>query len=289
MKIRCYICNSSNIVKSFVSSNIHGPYIFDEKDTFQIYRCKRCENVFIGNIKIDSNYYKKYYRDDYYVVDLGSRFRNSVVKVFDYVSFRFKNWMISSRIDKSRKNSILDIGCGPGNFLDRFSNKEFEKWGVEINKKGAKEARKKGIRVFDDDILKFNLNKKFDVITMWHVLEHINNPDQVIKKVRKMLNNRGLFICAVPNSDSLGFKLGKKYWYHLDSPRHLFIPNKKNLKYLFKKNKLKIEKIKYEFYDYPLDLFYSLKNSYMKFVLYPLYPFIKPFNPETLTIIARKK
>lgn len=181
------------------------------------------------------------------------------------------------------------MGCGIGIFLDRLNNSKFNKYGVEINEKGAKEAKKRGITVYNSDFLKLSLHNKFDVITMWHVLEHMSEPQKVIKKAHSLLSKNGILIFAVPNSGGLGFKYGKKYWYHLDSPRHLFIPNKKNINSVLKKNHFILKRAIYEFYDYPIDLLVSLRKSRLKYLVYPLYPLFKLLSSETLTYVAQKE
>lgn len=288
MKIQCNICHSKQTKKLFTSQNIHGRFIQDKSDHFEVYQCKKCKNVFLGKLVINKNYYKKYYSQGYYIVDLGNPILNSIIKIMDRFSFFIKEKLILSKINKSSNIEILDVGCGIGMFLSHLNSKKFRKYGVEINKKGAQEARKKNITVYTSDFLKLRLKQKFDVITMWHVLEHIPQPELAVKKVREMLRLGGLFVFAVPNSDCIGFRFGKKNWYHLDSPRHIFIPNRSNLKNLLIKHKFDVLKIMYEFYDYPIDLLVSVKDSLIKYFIYPFYPFFKFFDQETLTFVARK-
>jgi len=248
-----------------------------------------CINIFLGNLIVNDAYYKKYYEGNYYTVDLGNDVLNFIIKIMDVFSYRMKERMILSNCQAKKKIDILDVGCGIGMFLNELNSKKFNKYGVEINAKGADEARKKGITVYTSDFLKLKLNKKFDVITMWHVLEHMPDPQQVIKKISGMLRKNGLLVFAVPNSGGMGFTYGKKYWYHLDSPRHLFLPNRSNLNRVLKKNHFNLTRVIYEFYDYPIDLLVSLRYSHLKYLVYPLYPLFKFFSPETLTYIAKKK
>lgn len=288
MTIHCNICNSTRAEKLFLSQNIHGRFLQSKSDVFHLYKCVECKNIFLGKVRIDKDYYKKYYSQNYYAIDLGNPLFNAIIEVMDRFSFWMKEKMILSNL-KLRKNiQILDVGCGIGKFLNHLDNKKFFKYGVEINKKGAIEAGKKGITVYTTDFLKLNMSKKFDVITMWHVLEHLPQPQKAIDKVFELLDKNGIFLFAVPNSACLGFSIGKKYFYHLDSPRHLFIPNLDNLKLMLKKSRFRKVNFRYEFYDYPIDLLVSLRKSFIKYLIYPLYPFIKFFDKETLTVIAGK-
>ena len=188
-----------------------------------------------------------------------------------------------------RKISILDIGCGEGNFLSYLDSKKFDKTGIEINNEGYKATKIKGINVFNQDISGVNFDgKKFDVISLWHVLEHIKEPKLLFENIKKNLNNNGIVIFQIPNTGSIGFKYGKKNWFHMDSPRHLMLYNIKSVKKLCELTGFKIVSIKNEFYDYPLDLFWSIRKSSIKFLVYPLYPMFKFFSKEHLTFICKK-
>ena len=108
-----------------------------------------------------------------------------------------------------------------------------------------------------------------------------------LKKIREILSKKGVLIFQIPNIDSLGFRLGKKLWFHLDLPRHLILHNRKSIEWLCKKTGFEIKYIKYEYYDYPLDLFWSLRKSLLKYLVYPIYPIIKYFSREHLTFICK--
>jgi SAM-dependent methyltransferase len=75
---------------------------------------------------------------------------------------------------------------------------------------------------------------------MWHVLEHIDDPNSFFQALRELLAPDGIFICDIPNRDSLGFAFTKNNWFHLDTPRHLFFYNYTSLKTLLKRHQLDI-------------------------------------------------
>ena len=75
---------------------------------------------------------------------------------------------------------------------------------------------------------------------MWHVLEHIKNPSAFLQRLSLLLSKNGVFIFEVPNRDSLGFRLTRKQWFHLDTPRHLYHFNQRSLKQLLNQQGLKI-------------------------------------------------
>lgn len=289
MSNKCRFCGSENTKHLFSSINTHGRHIVDEKEFFLIARCFDCGCLFVSNIEINEDYYEKYYTSDYYSGNGEDTFINRLWPRLYQLLFPKKEKYIRNYFKDGRKISILDIGCGSGGFLSGLNSDVFEKNGIEINPQGIEICRRKNINVYDKPIESINFGeKKFDVITLWHVMEHLENPMTLFGKAREVMKDDGLLIFQVPNSESLGFRFGKKNWFHLDSPRHLIIPSKKTIYKACTQNKLKVVGIKNEFYDYPLDLFWSVRKSPMRFLIYPLYPIFKFFSQEHLTFICKK-
>lgn len=287
---KCRFCGSENMKYFFSSFNLHGRSIMDEKEKFAIYKCLDCGCLFISDIEINEDYYKKYYTSNYYSEDGGNKFISRLWSLLYQLLFsNKKEKYIRSYFKGKNKISILDIGCGSGGFLLGLDSSVFEKNGIEINLQGIEICRRKKINVYDKPIESIDFGeKKFDVITLWHVIEHLDDPMALFKKVREIMKDDGILIFQVPNNESLGSRFGKEYWFHLDSPRHLTIPNKKTIYDICAKNKLKVIDVKNEFYDYPLDLFWSVRRSLIKFLVYPLYPFFKFFSKEHITFICKK-
>lgn len=286
----CKLCNSTQTKKLFESNNIHGRFILSS-DTFQVYKCSNCGVMFLDDIEVNSSYYSKYYFPEYYETKFHNAFINKIINLIINISIIFKENQILRNYHNIANNKlkILDIGCGNGEFLSRISNTKFEKFGIEINTEGYELCKGKNLKVFNKELkdLKFQDNF-FDVVTLWHVIEHLENPIDTIKSVKRVLKEDGILVIAVPNTDSLGFKYGQNFWFHLDSPRHLMLFNKKSLKYLLNNAGFRIILKKNLFYDYPLDLFWSVRNSKMKFIIYLLYPYIKYLSNETNLIMCEK-
>ncbi len=287
---KCALCGGQKTKRIFVARNKHGRHMLDAKDKFDIFSCLECGSVFLKKMDINEEYYKKYYESGYYENQKISRILDKAVGLLVNFSLKRKQKIIINNFrNKKRKISILDIGCGNGGFLSSLKNDKFDKSGVEINQEAAKVCEKKGINVYNQNLIDIDFgDKKFNVITMWHVLEHITNPIDYFHKIRDILDDEGVVILQTPNSNSIGSICGGKNWFHLDSPRHLILYNKKSVDWLYRKTGFRIRKIKNEFYDYPLDLFWSVKASRLKFAIYPLYPIFKFFSKEHLTFICKK-
>ncbi|MDD4869458.1 MAG: class I SAM-dependent methyltransferase [Kiritimatiellae bacterium] len=190
-------------------------------------------------------------------------------------------------ISDTPKISILDVGCGSGHFLELLDVEHYDKYGAEINPQGVRLCREKGLTVYDHDIRVTDFgNKTFNVITLWHVLEHVSSPVPFLKKIKEIKKRDGVVVISVPNTDSMGFKLGKQWWFHMDAPRHLFLPNINSMKMLANSADLQIVDVICPRFEFPLDLFWSVKKSPALCVVYPLYPLFKLLSRETLIYVA---
>lgn len=277
----CPICLKKNNLFLFQSSDYHGRYLLSQLK-FSLYKCQECQTIFLPK-----NFSKKDYPNDYYSTTLPT-LSIFLANILNNLSLYLKQKIISKYLSKKISIKILDIGSGNCEFLDSLDKSKFIKFGLDINPQAISIGHKKNIKMFSKDIRNLNISTKFDVITMFHVLEHTNNPNSLIKKIYQTLNQNGILIVSVPNTNSFGYKFGKQFWFHLDSPRHLFIPNTDSLTKFFLNHSFKKLSVKSEFYDYPLDLFWSIRFSLLRFLIYPIYPIIKLFDQETLTFILKK-
>lgn len=248
--------------------------------------------MYINNIVVDEAYYSKYYQLGYY--QLGVKEDGLIAKALDAMarrSIRKKEDYIISHLPKSNHPyKLLDVGCGDGSFLERLNPNRFEGTGVEINREGFDICGKKGLVVHNGDVKAIDFgDAKFDVITLWNVLEHIENPKELTDALFPLLSDEGVLVIQVPNADSLGFKIGKQYWFHMDSPRHLVHFNKSSINTLCDLTGFELVAVINEYYDYPQDLFWSVRKSPFKYVVYPFYPIFKFFSKELLTCVCQKK
>lgn len=284
----CALCRSEKIKKIFISQNKHGRHLLDSEDTFDVFSCLECGCIFLEKLDIDSEYYKKYYESGYYENTPGSLLSKLLNLLSSFLVYG-KQRLILANLKKKDSILILDVGCGAGNFLLKLDAEKFIKNGVEINREGADMCRKRGLEIYDRNLMDIDFeNKKFDAITLWHVLEHLSHPVEMLKKIRTILFDEGVLIFEVPNTDSFGFKYGRENWFHLDSPRHLMLYNERSVARLCELSGFKVIGIRSSFFDYPLDLFWSVRKSPIRYLVYPLYPIAKFFSKETLTFVCKK-
>lgn len=127
--------------------------------------------------------------------------------------------------------SLLDLGCSSGAFLQAMKNPNWRLFGIEMSEVVANRAQSvSGAEVFVGDILDAPFEpESFDVITCFHVFEHLYEPVAVLKKVAEWLKPGGIFFVMVPNIDSAGAHVFKSFWYALELPRHLYHFSPKSL------------------------------------------------------------
>jgi 2-polyprenyl-3-methyl-5-hydroxy-6-metoxy-1,4-benzoquinol methylase len=117
---------------------------------------------------------------------------------------------------------VLDVGCGDGDFVAHLKPRGWEVHGIEFSDAGCKLARAKGVQVYQGELKAANFpDGYFDVVTFWHVIEHLTDPMAEISEARRILRDDGLLVIEVPNIASSIFKLCRESWWLLDIPRHL--------------------------------------------------------------------
>ncbi len=240
MPTECRLCSSSNTQLLFVSKNIHGRHLLG-REKFNVLECKNCEVTFT-DVDVNSLFYSHYYPENYYDEFQGGRLIGATLAFLEKFSFQRKLRLILRH--KPLGNRVLEIGCAQGKFLNDLPP-TFKKFGVEINENGRRYIQEHypEITVYQDDIESENFgdcSAKYDIILMWHVLEHIKDPSAFLQRLSSLLNKNGVFIFEVPNRNSLGFRLTRKKWFHLDTPRHLFHYNQRSLKQLLNQQGLKV-------------------------------------------------
>lgn len=164
------------------------------------------------------------------------------------------------------KGRILDIGAGTGDFLLEAKNQNWDILGIEPNDKAKGIAAGKGIK-FGDTIEKLESNS-FDVITMWHVLEHVPDVEHQVAELKRLLKPSGTIIIAVPNFKSYDANHYKEFWAAYDVPRHLWHFSKTAIEKLFDKQNMNLEDIKPMWFDsfYVSLLSEKYKSGKMNFI-----------------------
>ena len=166
-----------------------------------------------------------YYESEDYISHTDSKisFTDKLYQVVKKFALNKKLKLINS-FETEHKN-LLDIGCGTGDFLLNCKNNGWSVVGVEPNKNARSLAETKLSENNTSQIyseLSLIDSEKFDVITLWHVLEHIPNLNEYISKLKLLLKPNGVLIVAVPNYKCYDAKFYREFWAAYDVPRHLW-------------------------------------------------------------------
>jgi 2-polyprenyl-3-methyl-5-hydroxy-6-metoxy-1,4-benzoquinol methylase len=168
--------------------------------------------------------------------------KNSLVN-YNYQIVRKINIKKKYNIVRQYQNvgHILDVGCGTGELLKYFKDKGWSTTGIEP----ADNARnfaviKHDLDIYTEERLNDFKEENFDIITLWHVLEHVYDLNNRLEQLKRILKSNGHLIIAVPNIESHDAKFYGKYWAALDVPRHLYHFSKKTLTKLLHKHSCKV-------------------------------------------------
>lgn len=233
----CPICANTNF-STFLSGKDH----FLSGEEFTILKCDNCDFRFT-NPRPDETAMNRYYNSSDYIAH-GARKRTLLQTIYKTVrKFTIRNKY--SIVNKYSKGKVLmDIGCGTGEFLNYCRKMNFVTTGIEPNDKARNFAiYELGLTIFDDSQLDEFFPATFNVITMWHVLEHVHKLNERLHLIHELLKPDGTLIIAVPDSDSWDAKKYKAFWAAYDLPRHLYHFTPESFKNLTQKNGFGVEQI----------------------------------------------
>ena len=208
----------------------------------------------------------KYYESEDYISHTDNK-RSLFEKAYHFVKgIALKNKLNLINSQQVAKGRILDIGAGTGDFLTVAKNDGWETVGIEPSDRAKSIAKNKGISFVESTTVLEN--QSFDVITMWHVLEHVPDLDFQIKELKRLLKPTGTLIIAVPNFKSFDAKYYDSFWAAYDVPIHFWHFSKKAIKMLFAKKNMKLEKVLPMKFDsfYVSLLSEKYKNGKMNFI-----------------------
>src|SRR3989344_2218742 len=213
-----------------------GKLLFESKDllygvtnkVFRVVRCTRCSLVYLNPQPEGA--------------EIATFYPNT------YRPYKIDDSTISYALPKEPKKNVLDVGCGSGDLLVNIAKKhpDWALYGLDFDARAVHIARSFGFNIFHGSLPHARYeNNFFDEIHMNHVLEHTPNPRETVEEAARILKDTGELIIITPNFRSLSRIIFRNYWYHIDTPRHLFLFTPKTLRAVLKRAGLK--KIKFQF------------------------------------------
>ncbi len=253
---KCPWCDSPDIRQG---SKIHDYFLTGEE--FSLFSCKSCGLVFT-NPRPKLENLGLYYQSDKYYSHTSSQggiipFIYRKVKEIN-LKTKFKQVTAGSVINK-----VLDIGCGTGDFLNVCKKSGIEIFGIEPDSKArylAKEILK--VEILHPDQSEKIPDESFDLITMWHVLEHVPDLKKQISELSRIIKKGGKVVIALPVYESYDAEVYKEKWAAWDVPRHLYHFNKAVINKMMLANDFKPGNV----YPMKWDSFYvsMLSEQYLK-------------------------
>ncbi len=257
--MNCPVCHSEK--KSFLFTAYDILYRMVE-DKFTVYKCQGCFAVFLSPFPTQEET-EKFYPKNYYSYDTTESdgfFESLKKKIIEskmdgkatlnwkerLLVFMFQNKFSGIPLYRKDGGKFLDIGCGSGKNLNILNRYGWDTYGIELDADAVRHAKSEGLKVERSSIETANFGDiKFDSIRIWHVFEHLTDPQEATEKLKDWLADDGEILMALPNAHSWARIIFGRYWYGLDVPRHVISYSPETLSFLMEKNGLKISELKY--------------------------------------------
>jgi 2-polyprenyl-3-methyl-5-hydroxy-6-metoxy-1,4-benzoquinol methylase len=228
----CPACGSEQIasvlqVKDFTVS----------KEIFAVWQCGHCTLRFTQDAPAPE-FVGKYYLSPHYIshTDTKQGVINQLYHAIRKFTLKKKRQLVQKE-SGLQKGSLLDVGAGTGAFANIMQEAGWNVMGLEPDETARQNAISKYKLNFQLPEVLYSLdNQSFDVITMWHVLEHVHDLHGYLQHCERILKPNGTLIIAVPNYTSLDAKIYQEYWAAYDVPRHLYHFSPQSMKSLLRQH-----------------------------------------------------
>ena len=215
---QCPVCDGKTFSPFLTCTDF---FVSGEK--FQIKQCNSCGFKITENIEDEDNI-GSYYQSDNYIShsNTSKGIVNSVYHAVRKYMLARKRRLIE-KVTSLKTGQILDVGTGTGFFLNEMKQNGWQVTGTEKSNDARDFAKKEfNLKNLPSEKLFTLKDKSFDVVTLWHVLEHIHQLNENMETFARLLKTDGKLIIAVPNHDSADAKHYKEFWAAYDVPRHIW-------------------------------------------------------------------
>ncbi len=213
--IICPVCNSTS--SEFYCS----------KFNYDLFKCLNCDLVFVYPVpeNLSDIYCKEYFKNIKQEGCFGyvdyDRDKESMKGVFEHCLKKLEEMTVERK--------LFDVGTATGYFLDIARKRGWQTAGSEISAYAAELARGKGHNIFTGPLMDMKTDEKYDTVTMWDVLEHLDNPKEYLKAVNRIIKMGGVLTVNTIDIHSLWARLWGKGWHLMVPPEHLYYYSRKNL------------------------------------------------------------
>lgn len=260
VSVKCCVCDHENATKIGVGSDFEYR---TSSDSFSAMRCDSCGLVYL-NPRPAVAEFKTIYPENYHAFDFSEKDFGIVYKIRSRLEAKRVVRWCAGLADDAR---ILDVGCGDGFHLDLLKKHGAKNWhleGIDIDGRAVEMATKRGLNVTLGTIQDIENEREnfYDFAFTVQTIEHVEQPFEFLKAIKKVLKKGGKLVVVTDNTDSFDFKLFKKsHWGGYHFPRHWNLFNKKNLAKLGAKAGFEIVKIRTQVS--PVNWVYSFHNRFV--------------------------
>lgn len=239
----CPVCNQTEFTNYLKTKD----YSVSQEE-FSINQCTSCGFVFT-NPRPEDHDLGGYYKSEDYIshTNTSKGLINSLYKIVRAYTLRSKVRFIKAYLNNGL---VLDIGAGTGAFVNVLSKHGIKTIGVEPDNDARETAKRDfGVLLEKEEFINSIPDSSCDVITMWHVLEHVPKLNDRVEQLKRKLSPNGIIVIAVPNHESPDAKFYGKFWAAYDVPRHLYHFDKQSITRLFSRHNLELLQIKPMHFD----------------------------------------
>ena len=239
----CPACGSTNFEKQFDAKD----YTVSQ-NSFGVVTCATCGLNFTNpRPKADEAGY--FYKSDTYISHSDTQ-KGLVNKLYHAVrNITLKQKVAWIQADQRGNKNLLDIGCGNGHFLKTCQDSGWNITGMELDPETAARAAALVQDKIYPNLVAIPEDKQFELITLWHVLEHVYELDAYFEFFKKRIASEGKLLLALPNSKSFDAGYFKEFWAAYDVPRHIYHFNPETIQFVANKHGFKLVKQRGQIFD----------------------------------------
>jgi len=244
--MNCPLCSNSSTLPALSGRDV---LFATSSREFNLNACPVCRCMFLNPLPADDEI-AGFYPEQYWwsgsspslLKRLESVYRR--IALHDHISFIKR---AALRLNVASPPRLLDVGCGSATLLGLLKRRGFDVVGVDTSHEASRvAAAEHAVRVVTGTLHQAEFDtSEFDIVTLFHVMEHVTNPRDLLGEVRRVLKPDGVVILQVPNIDSWQFRWFGAKWYGLDIPRHVIDYSRGAMVWLLEASGFRIDRIRH--------------------------------------------
>jgi len=227
-----------------------------------IVECRHCSMIYVPTPAPE---FTAIYKKDYFNQNPAGHGYHNYRSEFTSHLVTFANRLAESeKILQGRKGRLLDIGCALGHMGEAARRRGWDVYVTDVSEYAAQEARKQfGLNAFVSPPEKLPVKpERFEMITMYDIVEHLSHPLELLTDVRRALTQNGILHITTPNAHSLSAKLMGRHWYHIKPDEHLLYFTPETIRSVLERSGFEVIKIK------PMPVFMRLSDIFLRLERY---------------------